>query len=83
MASKVDKNLFCYLTKNAGHTLQDVADLWGVGLGAVYKRLNGEVELRRSEMEKWMQLVGVTDAGPIFFGALVANTKPNQPSAAG
>ena len=83
MTSKVDKDLFIYLTKAAGHTLQDVADLWDVGLGAVYKRLSGEVEIRRSEMESWMRMVGVTDAGPIFFGSLVANTKPNQPTTVG
>jgi hypothetical protein len=83
MASKVDKNLFIYLTKKAGYDLQDVADRWGVGLGAVYKRLNGEVDIRRGEMESWMRLVGVTDAGPIFFGALVAEKLHEQPTAAG
>lgn len=72
---KIDKNLFDYLTKKAGKTRQDVADLWGVGLSGVTKRLSGEVELRRSEMESWMLLVGVSDAGPIFFSGLVANTK--------
>ena len=83
MASKVDKNLFIYLTKAAGYDLQDVGVWWGVGLGAVYKRLNGEVEIRRSEMEIWMRKVGVTDAGPIFFGALVADTLQTVPSSAG
>lgn len=72
---KIDKNLFVYLTKKAGYDLPDVAALWGVGLGAVYKRLSGEVEVRRSEMESWMRMVGVSDAGPIFFSGLVANTK--------
>lgn len=70
----VDRNLFIYLTKAAGFTLQDVADWWGVALGAVYKRLNGQIEPRRSEMEIWMQKVGVTDAGPVFFKASVANS---------
>lgn len=80
--SKVDKNLFIYLTKAAGFDLQDVADWWGVGLGAVYRRLNGEVEIRRSEMDIWMQKVGVTDAGPVFFAVSVANTKPTEAPAA-
>ena len=83
MTSKVDKNLFIYLTKAAGYDLQDVAGWWGVGLGAVYKRLSGEVELRRSEMEIWMQKVRVTDAGPIFFGALVADTLHTTPTISG
>lgn len=72
---KIDKNLFIYLTKKAGYDLQAVADLWGVGLGAVYKRLAGEVEIRRAEMESWMRLVGVSDAGPVFFSGLVTNTQ--------
>lgn len=77
--SKIDNNLFIYLTKAAGYTLEDVAEWWGVGLGAVYRRLSGEVDIRRSEMEIWMAKVGVTDAGPIFFGGLVAN--PRHPAA--
>lgn len=71
---KIDVNLFDYLTKKAGYTRQDVADIWGVGLSGVTKRLNGEVEIRRSEMDSWMRLVGVYDAGPVFFSSLVANT---------
>ncbi|MBR5845530.1 MAG: hypothetical protein IKY65_04655 [Rikenellaceae bacterium] len=71
---RIDVNLFIYLTKASGHDLSDVAELWGVGVSAVYKRLKGEVELRRSEMDSWMRLVGVTDAGPVFFSGLVANT---------
>lgn len=81
--SSIDKNLFIYLTKAAGFDLQDVAEWWGVGLGAVYKRLSGLVEIRRSEMEIWMRKVGVTDAGPIFFGGLVADTKLSHTSVAG
>lgn len=69
----IDKNLFIYLTKRAGKDLQDVADLWGLPRSAVSKRLNGEVEIKRDEMEKWMKLVGVTNAGPIFFPNLVAD----------
>lgn len=71
---KIDVNLFDYLTKKAGYTRQDVAELWGVGLSGVSKRLNGEVELRRTEMEAWMRLVGVTDAGPVFFAEVVTKT---------
>lgn len=79
----IDKDLFCYLTKKAGFGLQDVADWWGVGLGAVYKRLNGTVELRRSEMDVWMQKVGVTDAGPIFFPSAVTDSLRSETPAAG
>lgn len=79
----MDRNLFIYLTKKAGLTLQDVAAAWGVSLGGVYKRLNGVVEVRRDEMEAWMKLVGVKDAGPIFFPAFVADTQQCSCTAAG
>ena len=71
---KIDKNLFIYLTKKAGYTLRDVGDLWGVGLQAVYRRLNMEVEIDRAEMDSWMRLVGVYNAGPVFFSDLAAKT---------
>lgn len=77
MSKGVDKNLFLYLTKRAGLDLTKVAKLWGLSsVVSVYKRLNGEVELRRDEMESWMAAVGVGDAGPIFFPAFVADTQP-------
>lgn len=72
----IDKNLFVYLTKRAGKTLQDVADALEVPLSGVYKRLNSEVEFKRSEMDAWMKLVGVTDANPVFFAVEVANPLP-------
>lgn len=74
----IDKNLFIYLTKAASLTLEDVAGLWGCPLSGVYKRLNGDIELRRSEMESWMGFVGVRDAGPIFFPRLVAGTQHDK-----
>ena len=80
---KIDRNLFIYLTKAAGFNLRDVASWWGVSLGAVYKRLNGDVELRRGEMDVWMRKVGVTDAGPIFFPGCVAKSLHDAPTVVG
>ena len=79
----MDRNLFEYLTKRAGLTLQDVADAWGVNLSAVYKRLSGEVEIKRSEMEIWMLMVRTANAGPVFFPRLVAEMQHDLPIAAG
>lgn len=80
----IDKDLFIYLTKKAGYTLQDVAERWKLeSLTGVYKRLNGEVEIRRSEMESWMEMVGAKDAGPIFFPKFVADRKQDGIAAAG
>lgn len=80
----IDRHLFVYLTKSAGYTLQDVAKLWELeSVSGVYKRMTGEVELRRSEMESWMGLVGVRDAGPVFFPRFVAETKQMSTTAAG
>jgi hypothetical protein len=81
--NRIDRNLFMYLTKRAGKSMQDVADAWKVPLSGVYKRLTGEVEIRRGEMESWMLLVGVGDAGPVFFPAVVAHAQqPALPTAA-
>lgn len=74
----IDKNLFVYLTKRAGYDMDDVADLWGIPRSGVSKRLNGEVDIRRSEMESWMRMVGAADAGPVFFPAVVAEVQPVQ-----
>lgn len=79
----IDKNLFIYLTKRAGFNLQDVADWWGVPLSGVYKRINGTVELRRDEMETWMDKVGYKDAGPVFFPAFVAGMQPDAAAVSG
>ena len=81
--SAIDKNLFEYLTKRAGCNMEDVAALWGVPRSGVSKRLNGEVDLRRSEMESWMQMVGATDAGPVFFPVVVAGKQPADVPAVG
>lgn len=74
----IDKNLFIYLTKKAGFSMEDVAARLDLSLSGVYKRVSGEVEFRRDEMEAWMALVGVKDAGPVFFPGLV--TEKRQPS---
>lgn len=79
----IDKNLFVYLTKRAGYDMEDVAKLWGVPRSGVSKRLNGEVELRRGEMEDWMKMVGAADAGPVFFPAIVAQMQPGGSAVAG
>lgn len=71
----IDKNLFIYLTKKAGFSIADVAERLGLPLSGLYKRLNGEIEFRRDEMEAWMAMVGVTDAGPVFFPATVTETR--------
>ena len=79
----IDVNLFEYLTKRAGYTLDDVAKMWDVSRSGVTRRLNGEVELRRSEMEAWMQMVGAVDAGPVFFPALLRVSNPIAEPAVG
>lgn len=68
----IDKNLFIYLTKKAGYSTGEVAEKLGLPPSGLYKRINGEIEFRRDEMEAWMALVGVANAGPVFFPASVA-----------
>lgn len=74
----IDKNLFIYLTKKAGFSTGEMAEHLGLPPSALYKRLNGEIEFRRDEMEKWMILVGVTNAGPVFFPASVAEKQQDS-----
>ena len=63
----IDKNLFTYLTRSAGYDMDTVAALWGCSRSCVSARINGRVKLTRADMEAWMRLVGVADAGPVFF----------------
>lgn len=70
----IDKNLFTYLTRRAGYTMEDVARLWGCDRSGVSARINGRVKLTRDMMEAWARLVGVADPGPVFFPAIVAET---------
>ena len=68
----IDKNLFTYLTRRAGYNMDDVAKLWGCSRSGVSARINGRWKLTRDQMEAWMLLVGVADAGPVFFPSFVA-----------
>lgn len=70
----VDKNLFTYLTRRAGYDMDDVARIWNCDRSGVSRRLSGAVKLTRDDMEAWMRLVGVADAGPVFFPAIVADS---------
>ena len=80
----IDKNLFTYLTRNAGYDMDDVAALWKCSRSGVSARINGRAKLTRDMMEAWMRLVGAADAGPVFFPAFVAEKQPvNSPSVPG
>jgi len=71
----IDRALFEYETKRSGHTMTEAAEAMGFSPSGLSRRLNGEVEFRRTEMEAWMRLTGVIDAGPIFFASFVASTQ--------
>lgn len=71
----VDKNLFVYLTKKSGHSLGEAAEAMRLSPPSLSKRLSGATSFRQSEMEAWMVLAGVTDAGPVFFPAFVADSQ--------
>lgn len=72
----VDKALFEYETKRSGHTMTEAAEAMGLTVSGLSRRLNSITEFRASEMEAWMQLTGVSNAGPIFFSSEVACTQP-------
>jgi hypothetical protein len=79
----IDKNLFTYLTRRAGYDMDDVAKLWGCDRSGVSRRLSGAVKLTRDDMEAWMRLVGVADAGPVFFPAVVTDSGQISPAVPG
>lgn len=74
----VDKLLFEYLTRKAGYTLDDVAKRLGFVRSQLSRRLNGELEFKRDEMEAWCEMVGATleGLGAVFFPKLKKNTSP-------
>jgi plasmid maintenance system antidote protein VapI len=76
----IDKNLFGYLTRDSGHNMDDVARIWNCSRSGVSARINGRAKLTRDMMEAWMRLVGVADAGPVFFPAFVAGTQQENSS---
>lgn len=63
----VDRNLFEFVTKSTGHSLDEAAEAMGLSRSGLSRRLNGEIQFRHDEMAKWLQLTGTKDAGPVFF----------------
>ena len=74
----IDRALFEYETKRSGHTMAEVAEAMGLSASGLSRRLTGETEFRRVEMEAWMQLTGVKDAGPVFFPPDAAQTEQEE-----
>ena len=74
----VDKLLFEYLTRKAGYTLDDVAERLGFVRSQLSRRLNGEMEFKRNEMEAWAEMIGATleEVGAVFFPRLKTNATP-------
>ena len=67
----VDKLLFEYLTRKAGLSLDDVANALGFSRGQLSRRLNGQLQFKLNEMQKWAELVGCgQNVGPVFFPAI-------------
>lgn len=63
----VDRLLFTYISKKAGYSLSEVAKALGLTTSQLSRRLNGRIEFRRDEMEKWCILVGCMDLLSVFF----------------
>lgn len=63
----VDEELFKYLTKASGHTLQEAADAMGIPLSSLYLRLNETVPFKGTEIASWANLTSCTDLLTVFY----------------
>lgn len=72
----VDRLLFQYISKTKGFSLGDIAEHLGLSRSQLSRRLNGQIEFRRDEMQKWCELVGCTNLVPVFFPDLARQADP-------
>lgn len=62
-----DEAMFREAIKNSGKTLQDIADLLNINLTTLYRKMNGESDFYRSEMEILQKTLKLKNAEKIFL----------------
>ena len=62
-----DENAFRKLIKDKGVTLQDVADMLHINLVTLYRKMSGESDFYRSEMEILRNELDIKKPDEIFF----------------
>ena len=62
-----DKNKFKVQLILSGKTLQDVADILGVNLATLYRKMNGKSDFYRNEIQLLCQGLDIKNPIEIFF----------------
>lgn len=69
----MDRDRFEYEMKKAGYkTPESRAEAWNLSISAYYRRISGECECTKSEIERIADLLGWEIAGAIFFSIKVS-----------
>lgn len=63
----MDKNLFIYLTLQAGYTIPEMAKLLSLSTRELENRLDHLAEFNLAEMQAWAGFIGCSNPGPVFF----------------
>lgn len=62
-----DKLLFQYEIRKRGLTVKDVARIIGIDVATLYRKMNGESDFYRHEIQKMCVEIGFDDPMKIFF----------------
>ena len=63
----MDKNLFIYLTLQAGYTIPEMAKLLSLSTRELEDRLDRQSEFTIAEIKTWANTVGCSAPGFVFF----------------
>lgn len=65
------ENKFKAAVISRGKTLKDVANALGISTVTLYRKMNGESDFYRGEMEKCCEFLGVDNLNDVFFAEKV------------
>lgn len=63
----MDKYKLEYEIKSSGHSIEEYCAAVGFSKSAYYRRIKGEVEFTRDEMQKTVDFLGLESPMDIFF----------------
>ena len=67
-----DKKKFKGLVLLKGKTLQDVADMLNISLSTLYRKMNGESDFYRNEIDIIVKEFNIKNPNEIFFASNIA-----------
>lgn len=63
----MNKELFCFELKKVGMTVPELAKYLGISKVTLYRKISGESDFYRDEIQKCRELFGIDVADSIFF----------------